>query len=98
MAEFIDAGFGYNNPCEVCISEAKKPFLDHSQLQILSIGAGHGDVVEIQDSRLFILKALRWVTLSSTATANRVGSQYGDGGQYHRFNVERGLVDVAFPN
>lgn len=93
--EFIDAGFGYNNPCEVLVGEAKKQFPDRSQLQILSIGTGLGDVVDIQDSRLSILKALKRMASSSTTAANRLGDQYGDGGQYHRFNVERGLVDVA---
>ncbi|KAK8073314.1 hypothetical protein PG994_004213 [Apiospora phragmitis] len=93
--KFIDAGFGYNNPYEVLIGEAKKQFPDRSQLQILSIGRGLGDVVDIQDSRLSILQALKRMASSSIAAATRLDDQYGDRGQYHRFNVKRGLVDVA---
>ncbi|KAK8036718.1 FabD/lysophospholipase-like protein [Apiospora phragmitis] len=93
--EFIDAGFGYNNPCEVLIEEAEKQFPDRSRLHVLSIGTGLGDVVDIQDTRWSILKALKRMASSSTAVAKKLDRQYGDGGQYHRFNVERGLVDIA---
>ncbi|KAI0550528.1 acyl transferase/acyl hydrolase/lysophospholipase [Xylaria curta] len=93
--EFIDAGFGYNNPCEVLIDEAEKQFPDRKQLQILSIGTGLGDVVTIKDSRVSILKALKKMASTSTAVTNRLVDRYGDGGQYFRFNVEQGLNDIT---
>ncbi|KAI0183055.1 hypothetical protein EV127DRAFT_33888 [Xylaria flabelliformis] len=92
--EFIDAGFGYNNPCEVLIDEAEKRFPNHRQLQILSIGTGLGDVVTIKDSRVSILKALKKMASTSTAVANRLGDRYSNEDQYFRFNVEQGLNDI----
>ncbi|KAK6850534.1 hypothetical protein PG987_000168 [Apiospora arundinis] len=93
--EFIDAGFGYNNPCEVLIEEAEKQFPDRSRLHVLSIGTGLGDVVGIRDSRRSILKALKTMASSSKAVATRQGGRYTDTGTYYRFNVERGLDDIA---
>ncbi|KAI0403728.1 acyl transferase/acyl hydrolase/lysophospholipase [Xylaria palmicola] len=93
--EFIDAAFGYNNPCEVLIEEAKKQFPGHGQLQVLSIGTGLGDVVTIEDSRGSILKALKKMASSSAAVANRLDDRYGNGGSYFRFNVDRGLEDIT---
>lgn len=93
--EFIDAGFGHNNPCEVLIEEARRQFPDHGALQVLSIGTGLGDVVTIKDSRRAILHALVKMASTSTTVARKLHNQYGDSGQYHRFNVDRGLQDVT---
>ncbi|KAJ2988984.1 hypothetical protein NUW58_g3700 [Xylaria curta] len=93
--EFIDAGFGYNNPCEVLIEEAEKQFPDRRQLQILSIGTGLGDVVEIKNTRKSILTALKKMASSSTAVADRLVDRYSDKVPYFRFNVSRGLEDIT---
>lgn len=93
--DFIDAGFGYNNPTEVLIEEAEKQFPGHKKLCILSIGTGHGEVVGVQDSRRAILKALKAMATESEKVVARLEFKYQDGGQYHRFNVERGLKDVT---
>ncbi|TRX89188.1 hypothetical protein FHL15_009886 [Xylaria flabelliformis] len=93
--EFIDAGFGHNNPCEVLIEEAQRQFPKHDGLQVLSIGTGLGDVVTIKDSRRAILKALAKMAATSTTVARRLHNQYGNSGHYHRFNVERGLQDIT---
>lgn len=93
--EFIDAGFGYNNPTEVLIQEAEKQFLGHNQLRILNIGTGLGRAVTIQDSRRSILSALKTMASESTRVARRLENTYTDGGQYYRFNVERGLEDIT---
>ncbi|KAI1750700.1 acyl transferase/acyl hydrolase/lysophospholipase [Xylaria castorea] len=93
--EFIDAGFGYNNPCEVLIEEARRQFPKHGGLQVLSIGTGLGDIVTIKDSRRAILKALAKMASTSTTIARKLHNQYGNSGQYHRFNVERGLQDIT---
>ncbi|KAI0412396.1 hypothetical protein F5X98DRAFT_379817 [Xylaria grammica] len=93
--EFIDAGFGHNNPCEVLIEEAQRQFPRHSTIQALSIGTGLGAVVDIKDSRRAILKALAKMASTSTAVATRLDNRYKDSGQYYRFNVDRGLQDIT---
>ncbi|KAI0467590.1 hypothetical protein F4859DRAFT_506728 [Xylaria cf. heliscus] len=93
--EFIDAGFGYNNPCEVLIKEAQQQFPTHGALQVLSIGTGLGDVITINDSRRTILKALAKMASASTTVARKLDDQYRASGQYHRFNVGRGLQDIT---
>jgi len=93
--EFIDAGFGYNNPCEILIEEAQKQYPGRSEFLVLSIGTGLGNVVDIKDSRRSILKALRKMASTSKAVAARLKDRYGDSDQYHRFNVDRGLEDIT---
>ncbi|KAK6951426.1 hypothetical protein Daesc_007961 [Daldinia eschscholtzii] len=93
--EFIDAAFGYNNPCEVLIEEAQKQFPEARQLHILSIGTGLGAIVTIKDSRVSILKALKSISTTSKKVADRLDEKYGTTGQYYRFNVDRGLEDVT---
>ncbi|KAH8742904.1 acyl transferase/acyl hydrolase/lysophospholipase [Diaporthe sp. PMI_573] len=93
--EFIDAGFGYNNPAEILIAEAERLFFGHDQLRILSIGTGLEKVVPIQNSRLVILKALKAMATESKKVAKRLEDKYKDGGQYYRFNVEQGLEDIT---
>lgn len=93
--DFIDPGFGYNNPCEVLIGEAQRQFPEREHLKILSIGTGLGNVVSIKDSRLSILKALKKMATTSKTVATRLDDRYGGGGSYFRFNVERGLEDIT---
>ncbi|KAF7539794.1 hypothetical protein G7054_g1901 [Neopestalotiopsis clavispora] len=93
--DFVDAGFGYNNPCEVLIEEAQREFPDRRHLRVLSIGTGLGNVVSIKDSRWSIVKALKQMATTSKKVATRLEDQYGGSGNYYRFNVERGLEDVT---
>ncbi|KAI1496127.1 FabD/lysophospholipase-like protein [Biscogniauxia marginata] len=95
--EFIDAAFGFNNPCEVLIREARNQFPEFSirQFRVISIGTGLGDVVTIQDTRTSILRALKAITTTSKKVADRLDAEYGDTNQYYRFNVDRGLEDVT---
>lgn len=95
--EFVDAGFGYNNPCRVLVDEAKAQFPKRSQLHVLSIGTGLGDVVTINDSRVSILKALKNMATTSKKVARDLDKQFdGDGKSlYQRFNVDRGLEDIT---
>ncbi|KAL2887533.1 pyruvate kinase [Ceratocystis lukuohia] len=92
--EFVDAGFGHNNPCETLIAEAEAKFPGRDML-ILSIGTGLGDVVEIDDTGKSILKALEGMAASSKAAALRLRNRYSGTGKYFRFNVESGLKDVT---
>ncbi|KAL1894963.1 hypothetical protein Cpir12675_003457 [Ceratocystis pirilliformis] len=92
--EFIDAGFGYNNPCERLIAEAR----EHCQgrpILTLSIGTGLGDVVEVGKTKNSIIKALKEMATTSKTTALRLVENYGGTGLYYRFNVENGLKDIT---
>ncbi|CAI7658086.1 unnamed protein product [Penicillium crustosum] len=93
--EYIDAGFGYNNPCDKLIAEARNAFPGRSDLQILSIGTGHRGVVSMNDTRVSIIKALQKMATSSNEVAASLDAEYGDSGQYFRFNVEHGLENIA---
>ena len=92
--EFIDAGFGYNNPCEVLMEEAGRQFPGAS-IKALSIGTGLGKVVAIKDTEWSILTALSKMATSSQNVALRLNKSAGGGTDYFRFNVERGLEDVT---
>jgi len=92
--EFIDAGFGYNNPCEVLVDEAQRQFPGRRPLRVLSIGTGLGDVVEI-NTRLSIITALKKMATSSKKVAASLDDRYGESGQYYRFNVDQGLQDIT---
>ncbi|KAK5636930.1 hypothetical protein RRF57_012642 [Xylaria bambusicola] len=93
--EFIDAGFGYNNPCELLIAEAERIFPTDRELKILSIGTGIGDVVAIKNRRLSIIKALKKMASSSRKVEAALYDRYGDDGQYYRFVVNEGLGNIA---
>ncbi|KAI0164298.1 FabD/lysophospholipase-like protein [Hypoxylon sp. FL1284] len=95
MIEFIDAGFGYNNPCEVLMEEAFKQFPGACQARILSIGTGLGSIVTIRNARISILRALKSISTTSKKVADRLDEEYGGTGWYYRFNVDRGLEDVT---
>ncbi|KKF92077.1 Vegetative incompatibility protein HET-E-1 [Ceratocystis platani] len=90
--EFIDASYGYNNPCEALIWEAERQFPGRP-IMILSIGTGLDDVVEISDSRDFVLKALKKMATSFKQIDLRLEQKYDSPGVYFRFNVEIGLRD-----
>jgi patatin-like phospholipase/acyl hydrolase len=93
--EFVDAGFGYNNPCEILIEEAQRQFPDRGQMCVLSIGTGLGDIVTIDNTRLSIINALKKMATSSKKVAARLNGRYGDNGQYYRLNVDQGLQDIT---
>lgn len=93
--EFIDAGFGYNNPCDELIKEAQRMSPGHQVLQVLSIGTGLGDVINIKDTRISIIGALKKMATSSKKVATSLDDRFGDSGQYFRFNVDRGLEDIT---
>jgi hypothetical protein len=93
--EFIDAGFGYNNPCSILIQEAQREFPDRGKMRILSIGTGLGEVVTIKNRRLSIINALKRMATSSKKVAADVDHRYGGNGEYYRFNVDQGLQDIT---
>lgn len=80
--EFIDAAFGYDNPCEVLIEEGQRQFPNCGRICVLSIGTGLGDVVTIKDSRISIINALKQMATSSKKVAARLNNRFGDVGPY----------------
>ncbi|CZS98920.1 uncharacterized protein RAG0_07469 [Rhynchosporium agropyri] len=92
--EFIDAGFGHNNPTEVVFSEAGYIFSDEPCDCVISIGTGHSDIVEITNSRLSILNALKKMASHSEAVHRRVSKMLPEEA-YFRFNVIRSLEDIT---
>ncbi|KKF94672.1 Vegetative incompatibility protein HET-E-1 [Ceratocystis platani] len=92
--QFIDAKYGYNNPCEVLIAEAEKEFPGR-EMMILSIGTGLGDVVEISDSKSSVFRAHSKVATTSKQVDLRLRGKHSSTGGYYRFNVENGLEDVT---
>jgi hypothetical protein len=93
--KFVDAGFGYNNPCEVLIKEAQQEFSGRRPMRVLSIGTGLGDVVAISNTRMSIITALKKMATSSKKVAASLDDRYGGTGQYYRFNVDQGLHDIT---
>lgn len=93
--DFIDAGFGYNNPCYELIKEAQRVFGRNREPQILSIGTGLGRVISIEDTQRSSISALQEISRSSEQVAASLDNRYGDSGQYFRFNVDRGLEHIA---
>ena len=92
--EFIDAGFGYNNPCAVLIREARTTFPGREFACILSIGTGLGGVVTIKDKRIAILNALKKMASNSKRVADELADTWRDD-VYYRFNVTKGMEDVS---
>lgn len=93
--EFIDSNFRYNNPCDILIQEAQKEFPKFGTMKVLSIGAGLGNAVTINDKRLSIITALQNMATLSTKVAANMAIRYGDTGEYYRFNVDEGLQDIT---
>ncbi|RYN17623.1 hypothetical protein AA0112_g11960 [Alternaria arborescens] len=92
--EFIDAGFGHNNPSEVLWGEATKLSPNDERGCIISIGTGLGSVVTIKDTRRSILYALKAMATNSQAVHERLlrSRPLAD---YFRFNVTKGLEDIT---
>jgi patatin-like phospholipase/acyl hydrolase len=92
--EFIDAGFGHNNPTEVLLSEAQDLFLDEICGCVISIGTGLSGVITIEDKRLSILNALRKMAINSDAVHRRLANRLLED-VYFRFNVTKGLDHIT---
>lgn len=93
--EFIDSSFRYNNPCDILIDEGQRQFPERSQMRILSIGTGLGDVVTIEGNMFDIMEPLKEMAASSRKVAAILKNRFKDDGQYYRFNVDRGLQDIT---
>jgi hypothetical protein len=90
--EYIDAGFGCNNPCQILLDEVRTLYglPNNSRTFVLSIGTGLGGPVPVLDSRMAIIKALKKMATSSQRVADAMESQL-EREMYYRFNVIKGL-------
>jgi hypothetical protein len=91
--EFIDAGFGHNNPTEVLLSEARKLFHPDEVDCVLSIGTGLDGIIPVGNNRRSIIEALSKMASNSQAVHRRLADLLPEE-LYFRFNVTRGLDDV----
>jgi patatin-like phospholipase/acyl hydrolase len=92
--EFIDAGFGHNNPSEVLLSEVRHNFLGDHYDCILSIGTGLGGVITVNNKRRSILETLKKIASHADAAHRRLERSLPHA-IYFSFNVTRGLDDVS---
>ncbi|KAI1735270.1 FabD/lysophospholipase-like protein [Xylaria scruposa] len=91
--EFIDAGLGYNNPCEILESEARELFGPEKKIYIISIGTGTSGALKINGRRA-IVKALADLATSARRVDQNMKGRL-DQHQYFRFNVNKGLEDTT---
>ena len=92
--EFIDAGFGHNNPTEILLSEAEDIFDNQDFDCVLSIGTGLNKAVSLEDSRLSTLGALKKMATSFEAVHRQLARRLPED-VYFRFDVVRGLDDIT---
>lgn len=92
--EFIDAGFGHNNPMEILLSEAEDIFDTQDFDCVLRIGTGLNEAISLEDSGVSILGALKKMATSSEAVRRRLGRRLPED-VYFRFDVVRGLNDIT---
>ncbi|KAL2886234.1 FabD/lysophospholipase-like protein [Ceratocystis lukuohia] len=93
--KFIDANFGFNNPCEILIEEAKKKSSPDRPMIITSIGTGLGNVIEIRDTKSSVIEALKAMASTSKQATLRLENEYRNIRGYYRFDVDDGLRDTT---
>jgi hypothetical protein len=95
--EFIDAGFGYNNPCEVVLAEAEKAIPDREMACVVSIGTGLGRAIGIAANPQSLLGSLKSMATSSNLIHARLQGQYGAQAsqKYWRFDEDVAISDIA---
>jgi len=95
--QFMDAGFGYNNPCKLLLQEAQRVFpkCKSEDFVVVSIDTGLKDLVAVQSSRTSILLALTKMASSSQRVATEMESELGGGKRYYRFDVASGLGTIG---
>jgi hypothetical protein len=90
--EFMDAGFGHNNPCDELVKEAKLLFPGRPIGCILSIGTGLDRAVKAS-STVSVAKALvKMATSSKNVHRQMQASEYKD--QYYRLEEDVAASDI----
>jgi hypothetical protein len=93
---FIDAGFGYNNPCEILCAEADKAIPDRQISCIVSIGTGLKGAVGVSAKASTVLKALVNMATSSRAVDLRLQETFGaeQPRKYRRFDEDVAIAEI----
>ncbi|KAJ9149952.1 Patatin family protein [Pleurostoma richardsiae] len=99
--EFVDGALGANNPVYTLWSQAQDVRGDQLQAKLrclVSVGTGVPSLNPVRDDVLGIWATLKELATEMEKTAQRFHrdkSNLDDEGRYYRFNVDRGLEDVA---
>ncbi|KAF3931315.1 hypothetical protein ABW19_dt0204353 [Dactylella cylindrospora] len=93
--EFVDASFGYNNPCDVLLGEADAAIPDREIACVVSIGTGLGGAVSA-DSKLVDV-TLKKLAANSKDVHERLQKQFGKAEikRYWRFDEDVAVSEVA---
>ncbi|KAI9776691.1 MAG: hypothetical protein M1839_009418 [Geoglossum umbratile] len=98
--DYVDGALHYNNPVSVLWDEAKSVWGSRPISCIVSIGTGKPAVGPVGKRGHTILKSLVKMATDTEATARDFKNSIyqipeADRPKYYRFNVERGLEDIA---
>jgi patatin-like phospholipase/acyl hydrolase len=93
---FIDAGFGYNNPCEVLLAEADRAIPGRQTSCIVSIGTGLRKAIGVNAKPFTLLKALTNMATNSHAVHSRLQETFGDKQpqKYWRFDEDVAISEI----
>lgn len=97
---FIDAGFGYNNPCEVLIAEADKAIPNRDTSCIVSIGTGLGKAVGVSGNLSTLLRAMVKMATTSHKVHSRLQEKFGaeQPQKYWRFDEDVAISEIKMDN
>lgn len=102
--EFIDAGFGCNNPIVELHREVDRLYDGDREVGcIISLGTGERRLNQVEEPSLFdrivprhLIKAMKRLTVTSDIKADEMEARYsGSADLYFRFNVGHGLENIG---
>ncbi|KAG5649994.1 hypothetical protein H0H81_001134, partial [Sphagnurus paluster] len=95
--EFLDASMGCNNPVKLVLHEAENVFALRHVACIISLGAGHPDVVSWKSSGLSgWFDVLKKISGSCESTAQEMEEKFKHlEGVYFRLSVEQGHQEIS---
>jgi hypothetical protein len=93
---FIDAGLGYNNPCEILRQEADKAIPGKQTSCIVSIGTGLKGAVNVSSKPFTLFRALVNMATSSRAVHARLQETFGaeQPQKYWRFDEDVAIGEI----
>jgi hypothetical protein len=93
---FIDAGLGYNNPCEILCKEADKVIPGRQTSCIVSIGTGLKGTVGVSSKPFTLFRALVNMAANSSAVDARMQEKFGaeQPQRYWRFDEDVAIGEI----
>ncbi|KAK4167469.1 acyl transferase/acyl hydrolase/lysophospholipase, partial [Cladorrhinum sp. PSN259] len=97
---FIDAAFGYNNPCEVLLAEADRAIPGRQTSCIVSIGTGLKGAIGVSPKPFTLLKALTNMATNSLAVHSRLQETFSreQPQKYWRFDEDVAISEIKMDN